>query len=294
MEQENLFSIVEKIEIIDSEMEMIDLSVDSSDHTFFISSNGNDWVSTHNSDLPDVDNDVSDRDLLIKLLKDKFGDLNVLPISNYNTFQLKSLVKDISRFFGIEFADVNNALSTLDEDVRRKVLKQGDDKNLFELKLEDSLTHSKKFKDFMDEHPDVLGPIQTLLKENRSLGKHAGGVIVSENIVDRMPVIMSKKEVQTPFVEGMHYKHLNEIGWVKIDILGLETLRIIERCIELIIERGSGKKLDLNFGEKTISCYENDFILLTNGTFKLVKDLTEHDDVDEKLSVKVKNAMRFV
>lgn len=235
--RKNLFSIVEKIEIIDSEMEMIDLSVDSADHTFFISSNGNDWVSTHNSDLPDIDNDFSDRDLLIQLLKEKFGDLNVLPISNYNTFQLKSLVKDISRFFGIEFAEVNSALSTLDEDVRRKVLKQGDDKNLFELKLEDSLEHSKKFKDFMDEHPEVLGPIQTLLKENRSLGKHAGGVIVSENIVDRMPVIMSKKEVQTPFVEGMHYKHLNELGFVKYDLLGLETLRIIERCIELILQR---------------------------------------------------------
>ena len=56
---------------------------------------------------PDIDTDVSDRDLLIELLREEFGDLNVIPISNYNTFKLKSLVKDVSRFYGIPFAEVN-------------------------------------------------------------------------------------------------------------------------------------------------------------------------------------------
>lgn len=198
------------------------------------------FINPLRKDFPDIDSDFADRDKLIYLLKEKFGNLNVLPISNYNTFQLKSLVKDISRFFNIEFGEVNNALAPVDSEVRRKVLKQGDDKNLFELKLEDALEHCQRFSDFMDAHPEVLGPIETLLKENRSLGKHAGGVIVAEDIVQRMPVIMSKKELQTPFVEGMHYKHLNELGWIKFDLLGLETLRIIERCIELILQRHHG------------------------------------------------------
>ena len=28
---------------------------------------------------------------------------NIVPISNYNTFKLKSLLKDVSRFYGIDF-----------------------------------------------------------------------------------------------------------------------------------------------------------------------------------------------
>jgi DNA polymerase-3 subunit alpha len=35
----------------------------------------------------------------------------------------------------------------------------------------------------------------------------------------------------------MSYKHLEEFGWIKFDLLGLETLRIIERCIYLVLQR---------------------------------------------------------
>jgi DNA polymerase-3 subunit alpha len=36
----------------------------------------------------------------------------------------------------------------------------------------------------------------------------------------------------------MHYKHLETMGWVKFDLLGLETLRTIERTIDLILRKG--------------------------------------------------------
>lgn len=291
-QQENLLKIddIELIEL-DNEIELVDLTVDADDKLFFISKNGIEWLLTHNSEYPDIDSDFADRDLLIKLLKDKFGNTNVIPISNYNTFQLKSLVKDVSRFFhtndddGLDFQTVNTILTPLDDEVRRKVLKQGDDKNLFELKLEDCMQYSEKFRNFMDSHPDVANPIKTLLHENKALGKHAGGVIISEQVPERMPLIMSRKEPQTPWVEGMHFKHLNELGWIKFDLLGLETLRIIQRAIELIIKRHAGKKVELTFSNKKITCYENDKILLSDGRLKLVKDLTENDDVDEQLKI---------
>ncbi len=267
------------------------------------------FINRNRVEFPDIDSDFSNRDLLIKLLKDKFGDTNVVPISNYNTFQLKSLIKDVSRFFhveegdGLDFQSVNNILAPLDSEVRKKVLKQGDDKNLFELKLEHCLGEDLPedvepgpamiaFKQFMESHPEVAGPIKTLLHENKALGKHAGGVIVSENVPDRMPVIKSKKEVQTPFVEGMHYKHLNELGWIKFDLLGLETLRIIERAIELVIKRHAGKRIKLSFdNEKTLECFENDKIKLLDGTFKRACDLTDDDQIDDTLVVDMKYEM---
>ena len=50
-------------------------------------------------------------------------------------------------------------------------------------------------------------------------------------------MILARGELQTPWVEGASYKHLENFGWVKFDLLGLETLRIIERTIDLILQR---------------------------------------------------------
>ena len=189
---------------------------------------------------PDIDTDVSDRDLLIELLREEFGDLNVIPISNYNTFKLKSLVKDVSRFYGIPFAEVNKALKTVETDVKRAVMKRGQDKNLFVLKYEDALKHSPTFSEFIEKYPEVGKPIKVLFQQNRALGRHAGGVIIAEDVPEQMPVIMARGEPQTPWVEGMQYKHLEKFGWIKFDLLGLETLRLVERTIQLILKRHHG------------------------------------------------------
>ena len=198
------------------------------------------FLSLHREEYPDIDSDVADRDLLIDLMKKEFGAGNIIPISNYNTFKLKSLVKDISRFYGIPFDEVNKVLGPVERDVKRAVFKKGTDKNLFVLLYDDAIKYSPSFREFIEKYPEVAEPIEILFKQNKSLGRHAGGVIVSENIEEQMPIIMARGEVQTPWVEGMHYKHLEEFGWIKFDLLGLETLRIIQRSIELILQRHEG------------------------------------------------------
>jgi len=200
------------------------------------------FLSPDRTDLPDIDTDVGDRDKLLEMMREEYGNENIIPISNYNTFKLKSLVKDISRFYGVPFAKVNKALSTLDNDIkgglrRDKVTLNGP----LEPNLEWAMKYSDKFVALIEEHPEIAEPIDVLFKQNKALGRHAGGVIVSENIAQRMPLILARGELQTPWVEGASFKHLENFGWVKFDLLGLETLRIIERSIELILKRKNGK-----------------------------------------------------
>jgi len=193
------------------------------------------------TDFPDIDTDVGDRDKLLELLRNNFGKDNIVPISNYNRFQLKSLVKDISRFYGIEFQKVNKALGPLDKDIRRGLKK--DKVNIngpITPTLEWALEYSESFQELALEHPEIIDHIGVLFQQNKSLGRHAGGVIVSERVKERMPLILSKGELQTPWVEGASYKHLEHFGWIKFDLLGLETLRIIDRAIELILQRKHG------------------------------------------------------
>ena len=198
------------------------------------------FLSPDREGLPDIDTDVENRDLLLSILRDKFGGENIIPISNYNTFKLKTLIRDVSRLYDIPLEDVNAALKTVEKEVLNATKKVGDDKNLFVLTYEDSYEHSPSFRDFIDRYPHVSESIKVLFKQNKALGRHAGGVIISERIADRMPLILAKGEQQTPWVEGMNYKHLEMLGWVKFDLLGLETLRMIRRTIELILQRHAG------------------------------------------------------
>jgi len=175
-------------------------------------------------------------------LRNEFGYNNVVPISNYNLFKVKSLVKDVSKFYGIPFEEVNEATKTVEQDVRKATQKHGDDKNLFVLTFDDAMKYSPSFKQFIDKHPQIAESINILFKEQRSLGRHAGGVVILDDAPSMMPLITNSGEPQTPWVEGVGQKTLEPLGFIKYDLLGLETMRLISRAIELILERKEGVK----------------------------------------------------
>jgi DNA polymerase-3 subunit alpha len=194
------------------------------------------FLSVYRKGAPDIDTDLADRDKVLEQLRQFFGFENVVPISNYNTFKLKTLVKDIGKFYGVPFEETNAATRTVEDDVRKATTKHGDDKNLFVLKYEDAIVHSPSFKAFIDKYPQIAESIQILFKQNRSLGRHAGGVLIADDLPNKMPLITSGGEPQSPWVEGVNFKHLEYIGnFIKYDLLGLETMRLIERTIELIL-----------------------------------------------------------
>ena len=193
------------------------------------------------TEYPDIDTDVSDRDELIVLLREEFGEKNVVPISNYNTFKLKSLIKDVSRFYGISFQEVNRAIASLERDVNNGRRRNKDTDAGFDIKLEEAIKYSSSTREYLEKYPEIFEPIDVLFKQNKNLGRHAGGVIVSEKIAERMPLILAKGELQTPWIEGMTAKHLETFGWVKFDLLGLETLRMIENTIRMILKKNGNK-----------------------------------------------------
>ncbi len=50
------------------------------------------------TDYPDIDYDVAEPMELQELLMEAWGKNSVIPISNWNTLQLKSLIQDISKW----------------------------------------------------------------------------------------------------------------------------------------------------------------------------------------------------
>lgn len=193
------------------------------------------FISPGRSQYPDIDLDFENKEKVTKILKKTFGDDNVVPISNYNTMQLKSLIKDISKFYDIPFQEVNTMTRAIEQEVRKKVLKKGDDKNLFQLTWENTSEHSPTFNAFIEKYPHVASHIKVLFQQNRSIGRHAGGLLVCNNLENKMPLIKSGGVIQSAITEGVSYKHLEEFGFLKFDCLALLTLRIIRNCIEKIL-----------------------------------------------------------
>jgi DNA-directed DNA polymerase III PolC len=189
------------------------------------------FLSKDRSELPDIDSDFSDRDLLRKLLMKEFGDENVIAISNINSLSLKSLTKDLAKFYGIEFVEANNAIKNVDKEIIAGSKK--DDLEKVSIDYDNAMKYSLRFREFIEKYPNVGEHILELTGEQKAISRHAGGIILSENIFERMPTILSKNVKQTPWTKD----YLEPLGWVKYDLLGLETLKIIEQCIALILER---------------------------------------------------------
>ena len=240
MEQNHSFNYVPvtNIEVLDldNDVELIDIEVEN-DHTFFVSQDGDEFVLTHNSGYPDIDTDVGDRDKLIEAAREIFGNDAVVPVSNFNTLKLKSLVKDVSKFYGVPFEEVNAMTGPLEREVENKSRDPNMEKSMFVLKHEDCLEHSENYRAFMEKYPQVEEKIRTLFMMNRSVGRHAGGVLICPDLEKHMPLITVRGELQTPWTEGVNIRNLEENGFLKFDFLGIKQMKMVEDCIARILRR---------------------------------------------------------
>jgi len=213
---------------------------------------------------PDIDTDAGDRDVLIDSARALFGDDSVVPVSNFNTLKLKSLIKDVSKFYGIDFGEVNAITNKLQDEVMHKAMGDHEEKSTYVLTHEDCMKYSNTYLNFMETYPKVCEQVQSLFMESRSIGRHAGGVLICPNLEKHMPVIKVRGEIQTPWSEGMNFRHLETNGFLKFDFLGLTTLKMVEDCIRLILRKNGNDSpsfIDIrDFFDENINCRYNNLV----------------------------------
>ena len=193
------------------------------------------------TDYPDIDYDVSDPMVLKEILINEWGSNTVVPISNFNTLQLKSLIKDISKFYDIPFIEVNKVTNTmLKEATPLAKKKHGIRAGVYTPTFEEVCEFSETLQKFFLKHPKVKSHVEGLMGQIRSTSRHAGGVVIGEELDRYMPLIASKGVRQTPWSEGQAVRQLEPMGFIKFDILGLATLRMVEDSIERILQRHYG------------------------------------------------------
>ena len=167
---------------------------------------------------------------------EEWGEDSVAFISNYNTLQLSSLIKDISKREGIDFTEVNKVTKAMFVEATPKAKKRhGIKAGVYTPTFHEVCEFSETLQDFFRKFPDVQTQVFGLIGQPRSIGRHAAGAIIGDYLPSKMPLITSKGIRQTPWSEGMNVRHLEPLGFIKFDILGLETLKMFEDAIQRIL-----------------------------------------------------------
>ena len=194
---------------------------------------------TRGSDgFPDIDIDFGDNALIKDKMVEEWGEDSVAFISNYNTLQLSSLIKDISKREGIDFTEVNKVTKAMLAEATPKAKKKhGIKAGVYAPTFQEVCDFSESLQQFFRNYPEVKQQVFGLIGQPRSIGRHAAGAIIGDYLPSKMPLITSKGIRQTPWAEGQNVRHLEPLGFIKFDILGLETLKTFEDTIMRILKK---------------------------------------------------------
>lgn len=206
------------------------------------------FLDADRKELPDIDTDFEDPDAVKVILRNIFGEDNVASLSSYGTFQIKGLMKDISRVYDLDHNEVNKINKKIEADLRALYVNQ--DKSTIVIRLEDIERVSPNFRDFCKNYPVPAQHFRRLYGRNRHVGRHAAGVIIGDNLPAETAIFKSRDKetgelvTQTSFTEGIVNKNISAMGFVKFDLLGLATLQVIHHSLDLLANK-SGESFDV-------------------------------------------------
>lgn len=194
-------------------------------------------------DPPDIDTDFDPRvrDWLKKDIVRMFGANKVCSIGTYTTYKTRAVLLDVARVLGENLSEVSKVSKGIDP-LRSFEDSAGEEHTVDQMSFDDLCEHYPSLKKYFEDHPDVERFASVLRNQVRNMGKHAGGVIISDlDLTDRIPVLYDKpssedRMVISAWAESGSSQELSSVGLVKYDILGLSNLPIIADCVSLIEE----------------------------------------------------------
>jgi DNA polymerase-3 subunit alpha len=185
--------------------------------------------------MPDIDLDFPDdrRDEIIDYVNRKYGRDKVAQIATFGTLAARASIRDVGRALGLPPGEVGRLA---------KLVPYGP-----KVKLQDALDASYELRSVYEQDDyirDLMEKAKRLEGVSRHVSTHAAGVVIADKpLVEYVPVQRTPKgeELITQYPMDV----LEDIGLLKIDFLGLSTLTIMRRAVDLINQRhGVAFRLD--------------------------------------------------
>lgn len=228
------------------------------------------FINPERLDLPDADLDFMSerRGEVINYLIAKYGQENVAGISSFTAMQAAGALRDVARAYDVPLSGM--AASKL-------VPKEHGQS----VSLEEAAKAVPEIEKIRVERPLVWGHANKMEGVMKGYGRHAAGVIVAGEPIINRAVIERRQDHR---IVNWDKRHVEDMGLVKIDILGLTTLDIFELALRMIFKR-HGKKLELTDlplnDEKVLEAFGRGdtvgvFQFESSGMRKLLKEMARY------------------
>ncbi len=182
--------------------------------------------------MPDLDLDYPEdrRQEVIEYLTHRYGADKTAQIATFGSMLARSAVRDVGRAMGLEPSEVDHVA---------KLIPSGS-----KWTIQDALEEVTELRDLYETAPHIKKLIDysiALQGIARHVSTHAAGVLIADRpLVEYTPLQRAPKG--EGIISQFSMTDVEEIGLLKLDVLGLSTLTVIDRTLKWI-ERTTGETL---------------------------------------------------
>ena len=186
--------------------------------------------------MPDFDIDFCQerRDEVIRYVQDKYGHDRVAQIITHGKLQARAVLRDVGRVLQIPYGQVDRLCKLVPNNPADPVT------------LAEAIAGEPKLQEEQSSDPLVARLLEIAQKLEglyRHASTHAAGMVIADRpLVELVPLTLDPKS-NTPITQ-YNLKRGEAAGRVKFDFLGLKTLTVLQKAVDLV-KRGRGIDVDL-------------------------------------------------
>jgi len=180
--------------------------------------------------MPDFDVDFCQerRDEVIAYVQRRYGADRVAQIITFGTLQARAALRDVGRVLEMPYGQVDRLCKLVPADPANPVT------------LEKAVAGEPRFEEARKQEPVVDRLLTIAMKLEglyRHASTHAAGIVIGDRPLQELVPLYRDPRSQLP-VTQFNMKWVEQAGLVKFDFLGLKTLTVLEKAVELIRRRG--------------------------------------------------------
>ena len=183
--------------------------------------------------MPDIDVDFcfERRQEVIDYVRRKYGDDCVVQIVTFGTLAARGVIRDVGRVLDMPYAQVDTIAKMIPQELN--------------ITIDKALGMNPELRKAYEEQDDIHRLIDLAKRLEglpRHTSMHAAGVVISQKDVSEY-VPLSRAQ-DGSIVTQFTMTTLEELGLLKMDLLGLRTLTVIQNAVKMV-EKSTGMLLDM-------------------------------------------------
>ncbi len=180
--------------------------------------------------MPDFDVDFCQerRDEVIHYVQSRYGKDRVAQIITFGKLQARAVLRDVGRVLQMPYMQVDRICKLVPANPANPVTLAD------AIKIEPALQMAIKEDETVEKLVDMSLKLEGL---NRHASTHAAGVVIGDRPLSELVPMYRDPKSETPVVQ-YSMKYAETAGLVKFDFLGLKTLTVLVRAVELLKPRG--------------------------------------------------------